>query len=146
MRIIFLLVIVGAVGCGSVEAGADARQRDAVVATVKLYFQGHATGDGEYFRKAFHPDAKLFWVKDGALAQKTAAEFAAGATGKAADDEAKRVRKVALVDITGDAAIVKVELDYPGMKIVDYLSLLQIDGRWQIVNKIFHRTAVPSKP
>ena len=44
----------------------------------------------------------------------------------------------------------KVELDYPGGGFIDYLSLLKIDGRWQIVNKIFHRrppaaAAVPSK-
>jgi len=143
MRILLLLVAIA--GCHRLDAAPDAR-RDAVVATVKLYFQGHATGDGEYFKKAFHSDAKLFWVKDGALAQKTSAEFAAGAAGKPADDEAKRVRTITLVDIAGDAAIVKAELHYPTVDFVDYLSLLQVDGRWQIVNKIFHKTEVPSKP
>ena len=143
MRMLLLLLAIA--GCHRVDAAPDA-QRDAVIATVKLYFQGHATGDGEYFRKAFNADAKLFWVKDGALAQKTSAEFAAGAAGKPADDEAKRVRTITLVDIAGDAAIVKAELSYPTVKFVDYLSLLQVDGRWQIVNKIFHKTEVPSKP
>jgi hypothetical protein len=120
----------------------------AVAATVKLYFQGHATGNGDFFRKAFHADAKLFWVKDGALAQRTSAEFAAGASGKPSDDEARRVRKIAMIDIADDAAIAKVELDYPDVSFVDYLSLLKVDGKWVVVNKIFHRgapkPAVPS--
>src|SRR5262245_56783883 len=60
---------------GVVASSADYQ---AVAATVKLYFQGHATGNGDFFRQAFHPDAKLFWVKDGALAQRTSAEFVAG--------------------------------------------------------------------
>ena len=128
-------------------AGSES-ERQAVAATVQLYFQGHATGNGDFFRKAFHPDAKLFWIKDGALAQRTSAEFAAGATGKPSDDEARRVRRIALIDVAGDAAVAKVELDYPDGAIVDYLSLLKIDGKWTVINKIFHRGAakpVPSK-
>ena len=29
----------------------------AVRETIQNYFQGHATGNGDYFRKAFHPEA-----------------------------------------------------------------------------------------
>ena len=143
MRLASLLLVLA--GCSRLAAEPNT-ERDAVVATVQLYFKGHATGDGDYFRKAFHPDAKLFWVKDNALAQKTSAEFASGASGKPADDETKRKRRVQLVDIAGDTAIVKVHLDYPGGGFIDYLSLLKLDGRWVIVNKIFHRVpAVPSR-
>jgi hypothetical protein len=149
MQLLHLLLLVSTVTACNRLSAAPSSERDAVAATVQLYFQGHATGDGQYFRKAFHAEAKLFWVKDGALAQKTSAEFAAGAAGKPADDEAKRVRRIALIDISGDAAIAKVELDYPSGPFIDYLSLLKLDGRWVIVNKIFHRgtpaSAVPSK-
>lgn len=60
------------------------------------------------------------------------------------------MRKILQLDHAGDAAMVKVELRYPAVTFIDYLSLLKIDGRWQIVNKIFHRRlpapAVPSRP
>lgn len=129
---------------------ADAAEKKAITAAVELYFQGHATGKGDLMRQAFHPEAKLFWVKDGQLAQRTSAEFAAGFSGKPEADEAKRVRKILQLDHAGDAAMVKVELRYPSVIFIDYLSLLKIDGRWQIVNKIFHRRlpapAVPSRP
>jgi hypothetical protein len=120
-------------------AAASDSEREAVASTVQLYFRGHATGNGDYHRQAFHPDARLFWVKSGALAQKSSADFAAGASGKPADDEGRRVRRIAAVDVSGDAAMAKVELLYPNARLVDYLSLLKIDGRWTIVNKIFHR-------
>jgi hypothetical protein len=126
---------------GGASAAPQDPEADAVRATVELYFRGHATGNGDYYKRAFHGDARLFWVQDGALAQKTSAEFVAGAPGKPPEDEAKRVRRITLVDVSGDAAIAKVELDYPTVRFVDYLSLLKIGGTWVIVNKTFHRSA-----
>jgi hypothetical protein len=118
-------------------AGGASDEERAVREAVDLYFQGHATGNGEPWRKAFYPDAKLFWVKDGQITQRTSAEFIAGALGQPAPDEGKRKRRVLSVDISNDAAVAKVDLDYPGRHLVDYLSLLRVDGRWKIVNKIF---------
>lgn len=43
-----------------------------------------------------------------------------------------------MVDVTGDAAVARVELEYPGVSITDYFTLLKIDGEWRIMNKIFH--------
>jgi len=116
---------------------APASEEEAVRAAAEHYLKGHATGDPEEFRKAFHPELKMFWVKDGALLQRTSAEYIAGASGKPADDEASRKRRIASVDVTGDAAVAKVELDYPKAFITDYLSMLKVNGEWKVVNKIF---------
>jgi len=105
---------------------------------VEHYFRGHATGDGENFKKAFHPEAKLFWVRDGQLAQRTSAEYIAGASGKPAADEAERKRLIESIDISGNAAMAKVVLDYPHVRFVDYLSLLKIGDEWKIINKTFY--------
>jgi hypothetical protein len=137
------LALLAACTAHAAPSAAPDPERAAVEATVQLYFQGHATGDGSYFRRAFHPDAYLMWVDNGALAKRSSEQFAAGATGKPADDEARRVRRIALVDIAGNAAIVKAELAYPTMHFVDYLSLLKIDGSWRIVDKIFYREPTP---
>ena len=48
-------------------------------------------------------------------------------------------RKVVSVDVVGDAAVAKLELKRPGSLVTDYMSLLEVDGRWLIVNKIFTR-------
>jgi hypothetical protein len=44
-----------------------------------------------------------------------------------------------MVDVTGETAIAKVELDYPDALLTDYFSLLRIGGDWTIVHKTFHR-------
>jgi hypothetical protein len=46
---------------------------------------------------------------------------------------------VTSVDVAGDAAIARLELERPDALLTDYMSLLKVDGRWQIVNKIFTR-------
>lgn len=102
------------------------------------YLKGHATGEGEYFKKAFHPEAKLFWYRDGKLMTRTSAEYIAGATGKPAADEAQRKRWIESVKITGNAGIAVIVLDYPTTKFVDYMSLLKVDGEWKIINKTFY--------
>lgn len=104
---------------------------------IEYYFQGHATGNGEHFKKAFHTEAKLFWIRDGQFSQRTSAEYIAGASGKPPADEAKRKRSIESIDITGNAAVAKVVLDYPQVRFTDYMSLLKIDGEWKIVNKTF---------
>jgi len=130
--ILFCLVLVVLL-----PSDAKSGEEEAVRKTVELYFQGQATGNGDYFRKAFHVDAKLFAVREGKFWQLTSEQFAANASGKPAADESQRKRKIASVDIAGNAAMVKVELDYPTVKFTDYLSMLKIDGEWKIVNKTF---------
>lgn len=109
-----------------------------VRAALQHYLDGHATGRAEHFAAAMHPEMRMFWIRDGGLAQRTQAEYVAGASGRPAGDEARRRRWIEEVDVTGDAAVAKVVLDYPQARITDYMSLLRVDGEWRIVNKTFH--------
>ena len=109
-----------------------------VRACIDFYFRGHATGEGENFRRAFHPDAKLFFIRDGKVTQWTLDEYVGRATGKPAPDEAKRKRRIDSIDITGNAATAKIVLEYPEVTFTDYMSLLKIGDEWKIVNKTFY--------
>jgi hypothetical protein len=122
---------------------AQDKEEAAIRETIQHYFQGHATGNGEFFRKAFHPDAKLFFIRDGKLTQWTSEEYISRAGGKPAADEAQRKRKIDSIDISGNAAIVKITLDYPKVVFTDYMSLLKIDGQWKIINKTFYANPRP---
>jgi putative lumazine-binding protein len=131
-------LILAATGAILLPARAQNAEDAAVRQAIEHYFRGHATGQGEHFRKVFHPDAKLFAVRDGKYWQRTSEEYISGAPGKPAADEAQRKRSIESVDISGNAAIAKIVLDYPQMKFTDYMSLLKIDGEWRIVNKTFY--------
>lgn len=142
-----LLLVCGIIFCFCLvvllPSTAQNAEKDAVRKTVELYFQGHATGNGDFFRKAFHTEAKVFGMREGKLLQRTSEEFAAGASGKPAADEAQRKRTIETIDITGNAAVAKVVLDYPTVKFTDYFTLLKIDGEWKIMNKTY--TAEPKQ-
>lgn len=119
--------------------GPSAGAEDAAVrAAIEHYFQGHATGDGAHFRKVFHPESKLVFVREGKYAQRTSEEYISGSSGKPAADEAQRKRAIDWIDVTGDTAVVKLTLTYPAVTFTDYMALLKIDGEWKIVNKMFH--------
>ena len=137
-----LSLLLGLILIGVVATVWQVRAQNAEEAAVRQplenYIRGHATGQGEHFRKAFHPDAKLFAIRDGKYWQLTSEEYIARAAGKPADDEAQRKRTIEAIDITGNAAVAKIVLDYPQVKFTDYMSLLKIDGEWKIINKTFH--------
>ncbi|MBZ4395113.1 nuclear transport factor 2 family protein [Myxococcus sp. MISCRS1] len=138
-------VAVGAVLVGGVLASGSARgtpasTQDVVGArrAVELYLEGHATGQVAPFREAMHDEMKMFLNRDGVLVRRTAAEYLAGVSGKPADDEAKRKRRLVSLDVTGDVGVAKVELDYPGAFMTDYLTVIKTDGGWKIINKVVH--------
>lgn len=137
LTILFTLITIATLAI-AFHVRAQNSEEAAVRQPLDNYIKGHETGQGEFFRKAFHPDAKLFAIRDGKYWQLTSEEFAARAAGKPAADEAQRKRTIESVDITGNAAVAKIVLDYPQVKFTDYMSLLKIDGEWKIVNKTFH--------
>jgi hypothetical protein len=106
------------------------------------YFDGVRMSDTAAAHRAFHPQMRaMYSVRDGALAERSIpdwlAAIAKGASNPPKPDAVRRT--VVSVDVTGDAAVAKLRLDSPGSTITDYMSLLKVDGRWQIVNKIFTR-------
>ena len=137
-----LVLLVGVILVAAVASSLTARSQNAEEAAVRAalehYMRGHATGQGEHFRKVFHPDSKLYAVRDGKYWQLTSEEYIARAAGKPAADEAQRKRVVEAIDITGNAAVAKIILDYPHVKFTDYMSLLKIEGEWKIINKTFY--------
>lgn len=103
------------------------------------YFKAQSTGDGSHLRGTFVEEGRMMWVADGQLRVRTSAEYIGGFQGRPPADEAKRKRSILMVDVTGDAAVAKVELDFPDTKFTDYFSLLKVGNEWKIVHKWFYR-------
>jgi hypothetical protein len=139
-KFVMFAVLIAAVFLTAWRFVIQAQSAEEAVARVPLenYIKGHATGDGDFMRKAFHTEAKVFSYRDGKLNQLTSAEFAARFTGKPAPDETQRKRWIESVRITGNAGFGVIVLDYPTTKFTDYMSLLKVDGEWKIINKTFY--------
>ncbi len=124
----------------TLAAQADTASDAAVRRTIEQhYFAAHATGSGESLRGVFVEEGRMFWAADGQLRSRTSTDYINGFQGRPAADEAQRRRRVLSVDVTGDVAIAKAELDYPEVRLVDYFILVRAGGDWKIVSKAFQR-------
>ena len=136
MRVTCLLVLAPIVLTSGIAAKKDSEEA-AVRQTVEHYLYGLKHNDVESLKKAFYSEAKLFFVnKDNQLGQLTQDQWYAGFAASAGQEEKGDLR-ITAVDITGNAASVKVEEFYENSKYTDYLSLLKFNGAWKIVNKIY---------
>jgi len=117
---------------------ADSNPEEAAVReTVQHYLRGLKYNDVDSLKLAFYPEAKLLWIKrDKQLGQLTQEQWYKGFAASAGQEE-KGELKITSVDITGNAASVKVEEFYETSKYTDYLSLLKLERGWKIVNKIY---------
>ena len=113
---------------------------------LEAYLRGHATGDAAYIRQAFLPTAHIEGIRDGKFLSWTAEEYIAGFKGSPAMDEAQRRRSIDAIDVTGNAAMARVTLAYPGGTFTDYFVLLKVDGEWKIANKVWTRNPAPPAP
>lgn len=147
MRVL-VLVLAAFIGVLPATAGVDAAtQAETTAARIPLehYLNAHATGNPDLIRKAFFPEAKIMAFRDGKLLNLSVEEFAARFSGKPAADESQRKRRIESLEITGNAGSARIVLDYPEVTMIDYMSLLKVDGEWKIVNKVFN-AAPKAKP
>lgn len=113
---------------------------------VQFYFDGSRNADSAAMRQAFQTDvAHMLFVRDGKVVDVPIPEFVrrAGERRTASFAPDTFTRRVVMVDIAGTSAIAKLETVMPNQLVVDYMSLLKIDGEWRVVNKIFDRLPRP---
>ncbi len=122
----------------TVNVLAERAEIEAVKVPLENYLMGHETGKAEYMKKAFHTEGKLMFIRDGKYTTRDFKDYIGGMDGKPAKDEAERKRRIESIEVSGDAAIGKIILDYPTARFVDYMTLLKIEGEWKIVNKAFY--------
>ncbi|TDR47383.1 putative lumazine-binding protein [Tahibacter aquaticus] len=116
---------------------AQGSERDAVNRVMQKMMRAFEAGDANLVFEVLRKDGVVvgYSTSKGSVVTQTAEEWAKGFPGKPADDEAQRKRSYEIVDVSENAAVVKVMLDYPGWKGLDYLALSKIDGNWMIVSK-----------
>ena len=129
--VLALAVTVGGAGYAAYNVASD-EDDEAIRATVQYYFDS-----GYEMRKAFYPDATMWYVRDGELHQVPIQDFLSRVESNAGKTQGEVTKSIVSIDRFGNTAVAKLELLYPNSVIYDYMSLLKIDGEWKIVNKIF---------
>lgn len=121
-------------------------ERSAIEQTIQTYFDGLYEGNADKLASVFHPTSALTWEQDGKVSVLGRDEWlkvvrerpSSQSQGLARDDA------ILMFDQSGPTtAFVKVKCQIPPRYFQDYLSLLKVDGRWQIVQKVYAvRTAL----
>ena len=130
----------------TLQAGSD----DAVEQVKQVVEDSYVNGafnalDPDAMEAGFHPDFAIFSPDGDQISKYPIGDWVKGTREtkmKADFDPAKNVweHKFASVDVTGHAAAVKIELSKDGKHVyTDYLSLLDFDGTWRIVAKVYYR-------
>ncbi|MDH3279936.1 MAG: nuclear transport factor 2 family protein [Gammaproteobacteria bacterium] len=104
---------------------------------VQHYIDGAKSGRGDDMKPAFHQDATVFGY--------VGPDLFAGPIQQLFDwnDEngpaTGLVTRIASIDLIGTVATVRLELDnWTGHRFTDLFTLLKVDGKWKIMNKVFH--------
>ena len=128
---------------GTTGVAADDAVNAAIIAVVdEGYVQGiHLDGDAEKVRKGMHESFVMSVRTDAGVNRVTRDEWIARLKPRDASAPRPDVRAaIVVLDQTGDAAIVKVQLSRDGKQIfTDYISLYRIAGEWKMVGKTFQR-------
>ena len=112
---------------------------DDVLAPLRAYIRGHATGDPAHFREAFLPTAHVEGMRDGIFVSWSLDDYCALFHGQPAPDEPARSRRIDAVDVHGSVATASMTLWHGADTFTDIFLLVDVNGRWRIANKAYHR-------
>ena len=116
--------------------------KPAIEAMLSDYFDAMHTQDMEKFDRVFHKDVVLYSAQTGELNIRPYAIYREAVVNRESPESKGEARdeKILMIDeISDTAALAKVQLEMFGGVMQDYLSLIHIDGRWQIISKIWER-------
>lgn len=114
--------------------------RASIEAVIQTYLDGLYESDADKLAQAFHPTSALTSVTDGALTITPRDTWLANVRTRQSPKALGLPRhdQVLTIDVVSPTmAYVKLNCAIPPRFFTDQLSLLKIDGRWQVAQKIF---------
>lgn len=111
--------------------------REAIIEVIQHYLDGAKSGKADDMKPAFHEDATVFgYVGPDLFGGPIQTLFAWNDENGPATELRARI---ASIDVIDTVAIVRLELDnWTGHRFTDLFTLLNVDGEWKIMNKVFH--------
>jgi len=114
--------------------------RKAIEQSVQTYLDGLYEGDADKLASVFHETSALTYEQDGKLTVLPRDQWLKWVRERGSPQSKGLARDDAIlqVDQAGPTtALVKVKCQIPPRYFTDYLSLLKIDGRWVVAQKVF---------
>lgn len=112
-----------------------------VTDVLSTYFDGLYHSDTNRLRRVFHPRAHYVCATEGALTYRTMEEYfpIVDQRPSPASREEPRADSIVSIEFAGPVtAFARVHCAIGSKFFTDLLTLIHIDGRWQIISKVFH--------
>ena len=106
------------------------------------YFDVMHTQDMVKFDRVFNENVTLYSAQTGELNKRPFDVYREAVVNRESPESKgeRRNEKILMIDVLSDtAALAKVQLEMFGGVMQDYLTLIYLDGRWQIISKIWER-------
>ena len=116
------------------------QDRAEIEAVVQTYLDGLYEGDVEKLASAFHPTSSLTYEENGALTPLPRDQWLEAVRTRPSPKSRGLPRHDRILQIdqaSATAAFVKLNCAIPPRYFTDYLSLLKVEGRWQVAQKVF---------
>ena len=112
----------------------------AITEVVERYYQALYVCDVEEVKSIFDPSAHIRGYYEGELINQSLLQYlrllstlsTPEMIGESVD------AKILSINVIDKTAIIQTQYAFESLKYVDFLSLLKINGQWQIVGKLFH--------
>lgn len=112
-----------------------------VLQVLHTYFDGLHHSDTVRLRQVFHPQAHYFCATSGELLHLDMAQYFPVVDKRPAPATLGQARadRVLSIEFAGPVtALARVQCSIEPKHFTDLLSLVKLDGRWQIISKVFH--------
>jgi len=130
MKFLFLTLITTFM----IQTQAQTTDLQLIEKTINHYFDGMVNHNAESFTKAFHPTAIMRW-NDAKYNEVNAIQALSDYVN--ANATVKKKTSISAINIVGDAANVRLELEYETFTFVDFMHMMKIEGEWKIVSKTY---------
>ncbi|WP_428246720.1 nuclear transport factor 2 family protein [Ferrovibrio sp.] len=118
------------------------RPEQDILAVVQTYLDGLYEGDTSKLAQAFHPAAHLYCTTGNTLVnvdQQQWYDLVNSRPSAKSKGQGREMERVLLLDVTGpNTALVKLNCAILPRLFTDYLNFVLLDGRWQIISKVYH--------
>ncbi|WP_411870544.1 nuclear transport factor 2 family protein [Vulcanococcus limneticus] len=114
---------------------------DAIHSVLQLYFDGLYHSDTTRLAQVFHPDALYATaVADKPIVWRMDEYFpVVDARPAPAASSLPRTDRVLSIELIGPVtAHARLQCSIPPRDFIDLLTLIHVDGRWQVISKVFH--------
>ncbi len=134
--ILFLVTAFLSIHLANAQNSNKRTEIEKITETLIDYIEGSTNGQPNRLKKAFHPDLKLYYIKDGELATWVGKDYIKDTK---EGEPTGETGKIISIDYENDIAVAKVQISQHQNKApyIDYFMLTKIKDKWKIIHKMF---------